>query len=136
MIIQALIKYLKENSSITNVVPAGMDVNTGGGRLPYVRVFEKRQYGSGRGASDNSVTSIIVQVCYPKNYNNDLDKYMLFELFSLVDNKLLTIVYDAGPPIVSCVVQMHCTNEMSELLPLDNSYIYRERTVIIPERWR
>ena len=136
MIIQALINYLHTYSSISNVVPAGTEVNTGGGILPYIRVSEKPQYGSGRGNSDNGVTNLVIQVCYPANYQNDLDRFILFELFNLVDRKTLTVTYAVGPPLVSSVLQMWCTEEMSAVLPLKNGYICRERTVILPARWR
>jgi len=136
MIIQALVDYLKTYSTISNVVPAGDDVNTGGGILPYIRVMEKQKYGSSRGDMDNDVTSIVVQVCYPANYQNDLDKFVLFELFGLVDRKMLTITYSVGPPPITSTLQMWCTGDMSAVLPLKNGYICRERTVILPARWR
>lgn len=132
MMVSAIVNVLKTTSSITNVVPKGDIANIGNGVHPYVLVYEAPVYGLGRYEIDNTVLSIVIRVCFPKGYQDDLDNYVLFELQSLLHNKLIDVVNGT----VETKVQTYCSSSITGVELAQDGYIYRERVIHVPTRWR
>ncbi len=131
MIVKAIIKYLKDNqTAITNIVPvSGEVVNVGNGQTPYILIGEM----SAGSVNPNTVTKIFVRVCYPKNYQDDLDNFILYTLYSLLDRKFISVTNGA----TVTRTQVSVTSDITDIRPASTAgYIYRERVLEVPCRWR
>ena len=131
MIVRALVKYIKENqTTITNVVPvSGEQVNVGEGRQPYILIGEL----TALGRVSNTLTKLYVRVVYPKNFQDELDDFILYKLFDLLDNKWLTVVNG----IVTTRTKVSVTSDITDIRPASTAgFIYRERVLEVPCRWR
>ena len=131
MIVKAIIKYLKDNqTAITNIVPvSGEVVNVGNGQTPYIIIGEM----SAGSMNPNTVTKIFVRVCYPKNYQDDLDNFILYTLYSLLDRKFISVTNGA----TVTRTQVSVTSDITDIRPASTAgYIYRERVLEVPCRWR
>lgn len=131
MIVKAIIKYLKDNqTAITNIVPvSGEVVNVGNGQTPYILIGEM----SAGSVNPNTVTKIFVRVCYPKNYQDDLDNFVLYTLYSLLDRKFISVTNGA----TVTRTQVSVTSDITDIRPASTAgYIYRERVLEVPCRWR
>ncbi len=133
MYVKAIIKYLKDNGSIPKVIPIGSynkNMNSGNAKDPYVVVYESILGGT---LTRRSTTDIVVMCCYPKDYQQWVDNYILFELFNLLDRQILTIVNGD----TESKVKVEVTDRISALLTnLDDGYIGKERIIEVPYRWR
>jgi hypothetical protein len=134
MYIKAIIDKLK-NGSIKLVQPIGeynKATNTGGMLNPYVLVYDTPKYARGN-YSDNGYILITVLVAFPTSYQQDLDKYVYFELFSLLDKYVLQIINGT----VITHVKVSVTDRVSQIITdTSDGYIARERVIAIPYRWR
>lgn len=131
MIVRALVKYIKENqTTITNVVPvSGEQVNVGEGRRPYILVGEL----TALGRVPNTLTKLYVRVVYPKNFQDELDDFILYKLFDLLDSKWLTVVNGS----VTTRTKVSVTSDITDIRPASTAgFIYRERVLEVPCRWR
>lgn len=133
MIVKALVDFLQANSSINIVVAdGGTNENISESLNAYVLVSELSNYGSARYANATT-TRIAVRACFPKDYQIDLDKYILFELHTLLHKKILTVVNGD----TETKVQLYVTSDISPILHSNaDGFIARERIVLIPSIWR
>lgn len=133
MIVKALVDFLQANSSINIVVAdGGTNENISESLNAYVLVSELSNYGSARHANATT-TRIAIRACFPKDYQIDLDRYILFELHTLLHKKILTIVNGD----TETKVQLYVTSDISPILHSNaDGLIARERIVLIPSIWR
>lgn len=131
MIVRALVDFLKdEQDIITTVVPvSGEQVNVGDGVLPYILVGEM----STAGRATNTMTKIFVRVAYPVNYQDELDNFILYKLHEILDRKWIDVVNGD----VTSRTQVSVTSDITDIRPANTAgYIYRERVLEVPCRWR
>jgi len=133
IMLKALVNYIKANTSIARVLPeGGLNQNMGAGTEAYIEVHEIEKFGAFRSSNRNSTVEFGVKVCFPINHQIDLDNFVLFELFTALDRKVLTVT---NGTTVS-YVQMEVTSDVSGVNREDDGYISRERLVSMPCRWR
>lgn len=133
MFVKAIVDHLKSNGSIPHVLPIGSynkNVNAGNAEKPYVVVYELPSAGT---ATSKGTLDISVMCCYPKDYQIWVDRYVLYELFNLLDNFVLEI---ENQGVTSKVVTSVTDNISGFITNLDDGYIGKERVVQIPYRWR
>ena len=132
MLVRAVVNYIKNNQSlITRVVPvSGDNINTGGGEEPYILVGEEQTRGF-RGM-ENDVTRLFIRVAYPTSYQDDLDSFILYRLRTLLHKKRIEVVN--GDSVTHTV--LYVTRDITDIRPAVDGYIYRDRVVEVPCRWR
>ena len=134
MLVKSIVIQLKKGS-IKNVIPIGeynKATNPGGMLQPYVLVYESssinRYTKNGLGESFYKIVA-----AFPTSYHDQLNKYILYEVFDLLDNKLLYVKNDRG----YARVKVSVTDRMSRVITdTSDGYIARERTITVPYRWR
>lgn len=134
MIVKAIIHQLKKGS-IKNVIPIGeynKATNPGGMLQPYVIVYESSSlsYYTKNGSGEASFKVI---AAFPPSYHDQLNNYILYEVFSLLDNKLLCI--KNGEEVSR--IKVSVTDRLSRVITdTSDGYIARERTITVPYKWR
>jgi len=131
MIVRALVTFLKaQQTDIDTVLPvSGELVGVGEGILPYILIGEMMHLGR----AENSTSKFFVRVCYPKNYQDELDQFILYTLYEILDRKHLSVVN--GTTVTR--TQVFVTSEITDIRPASTvGYIYRERVLEVPVRWR
>lgn len=135
MYIKSIIDELKKGS-IKTVLPIGYfneATNTGGMTKPYVLVYDTPKYIRHRAYSDNGYSFITIMAAFPPSYQQALDKYIMFELFGMLDNKVIEI--ENGDVVSHTKVSV--TDRISQIITdTSDGYIARERVISIPYRWR
>lgn len=135
MVIKALVDEIKKGS-IKNVLPIGeynKSVNPGNGTEPYVLVYETPSFIRYKTYSDNGFLYITILAAYPTNYQQALEKYINFELFNMLDKKVLEVVNGD----IKTNVKVSVTDRITQIITAtSDGYIAKERIVTIPYRWR
>lgn len=131
MIVKALKLFLATNQNIiTNIIPvSGTSVNTGDGSTPYIQLSEMTTDGN---INDNGMVRIRVRVAYPPDYQDDLDNFVLYTLRTLLDNKFIAVVNG----LVTTRTKVYVTGDITDIRETLSKYIYRDRIVEVPCRWR
>ena len=97
--------------------------------LPYILVGEM----STAGRATNTMTKIFVRVAYPVNYQDELDNFILYKLHEILDRKWIDVVNGD----VTSRTQVSVTSDITDIRPANTAgYIYRERVLEVPCRWR
>ena len=131
MIVRALVNFLKtQQTDIAMVLPvSGELVGVGEAVLPYILIGEMMHIGR----AENTTGKFFVRVCYPKNYQDVLDQFILFKLYELLDRKHISVVNGT----IVTRTQVFVTSEITDIRPASTAgYIYRERVLEVPVRWR
>lgn len=131
MILPTIYKYLKANATISDVRKRyDNDINPKSCQGLYLVVWEDSFIPS---LNDNNSAGIRVSCHAPLGNDADVDKFILFELFELLDNKVLSFI--SGEEIIK--FKCYVTSDMSSMTSLNNDEsVSRDRLVQVPSRWR
>jgi len=128
MVLGAIAKFLRENSSIQDVYPRTAVIANP--TSPYLKVWEDEASGD---MLDNGGQGVFVSCHVPPNQHKVLDAFITGELFEILDHKVL---YDEENEVH---FQVYVTYMMSpEISPEENKdgTLSRDRLVELPVRLR
>ena len=126
MILPTVYKYLQGHGTINDVFTrANSWANPGQLTAAYLVIWEDTSFAN---VSDNGEVRVKISCHVPPENDDDLDKYIVNELFTLLDKKVLT---DGAFKI-----RLSVTAEMTDVSLNDDGTISRSRVITLASRWR
>ena len=126
MILPTIYKYLEITGTMNNVYTrAKAWANPEELGAYYLTIWEEKSL---RTITDNGEVGIRIACHVPPDNEDDLDKYIVNELFTLLDNKTLV---DGTHNI-----KLSVTNDISETSHNDDGTMSRNRLITLASRWR
>jgi len=131
MILPTIKAYLITNASITDVrLRADNIASPANGKGYYLVIWEETYPVAA--SEPNGMVGIKVSCHAPIGHSDIVDSFILFELRTLLDRKVLSDVNTIG-----LAYQATVTNVMTDLNDLNDDHsVSRSRLITIPERWR